>query len=68
MNAYYYTCDYRPAHAMNIPDGWELVERGTRGEYPLRRDLPDGTTKFGVIRYRRPLSEREKYDFDLRAV
>ena len=58
MNAYHYTCPYRPPQ-FNLPEGWELVERGTAGEFPLRTDLPQGTTRFGVIRYRRPLSKDE---------
>lgn len=65
MNAYRYTCRYRPILSMRLPEGCDLVEKGTAGEYPLRRDLPEGQTRYGVVMYRRPLSEDEKRSFEL---
>lgn len=68
VNAYWYTCRYRPPLSMRLPEGYELVERGTLGNYPLRTDLPEGSTRHGVVRYRRPLSEDEKKSFELEPV
>lgn len=65
MNAYHYTPKYRPPMFHNLPSGAELVERGTAGHFPLRKDLPEGATKHGVVRYRRPLTEHEIELFEL---
>lgn len=68
MNAYFYTCRYRPILSMRLPDGYQLWERGTGGAYPLRPDLPEGQTRHGVVRYDRPLSKSEKQSFELESV
>lgn len=68
MNAYFYTCRYRPILSMQLPQGYELWERGTGGAYPLRKDLPEGRTKYGVVRYHRPLFDGERQSFELEPV
>lgn len=67
MNCYDYAPKYRPPAFHSLPDGWELVERGTRpgAEFPARKDLPQGSRPFGVVRYRRPLTENEVEIFEL---
>jgi hypothetical protein len=53
-----------PSHA-TVPEGWELIERGTLGMFPLRTDLPEGATPHGVIAYTRPLTSQEVLDYSL---
>ena len=54
-----YVLAYRPATACRLPAGWSLMERGTRGEYPRRLDLPEGRTMFGVVAWQRELTKDE---------
>ena len=49
--AHVYECTLRPPVWSGIPAGWELVERGTMDCAPLRRDLPLGETRYGVVVY-----------------
>lgn len=65
MNAYHYATKYRPPGFATVPDGWELIESGFRGDFPLRTDLPRGRYPYGVIRYRRPLSPAEIEQWEL---
>lgn len=58
MNAYFYAPRYRPPSWM-LPPGWCLVERGQHHNPSLRTDLPFGDHRYGVIMYRRQLTEIE---------
>lgn len=66
MDAYFYTPKYRPPSFATLPLGWELVERGTAGNFPGRLDLPVGDTVHGVVRYRRLLSREDVEQFELK--
>jgi hypothetical protein len=65
VNAYHYTLKYRPPGICTCPVGWELMESGTGGFFPLRTDLPRGEHRFGVIRYRRELTPRELETYEM---
>ena len=63
-----YTLKYRPPDFATCPPGWVLVERGRGGFFPLRTDLPDGVTRFGVIGYKRCLTKEELISFEMEPV
>ncbi len=65
---YRYAPKFRPPGFATVPDGWRLVEKGTGGHFPLRGDLPEGKTVFGVVEYDRPLADREVEAFELSIV
>lgn len=48
------------------PDPYELVERGTKGYYPARRDLPEGSFPYGVVAMGRKLNEGEVEKWQLK--
>lgn len=69
MNAYHYTPKYRPPSEVTVPRGWEIVERGKYTDgFNKRSDLPIGQHPFGVIRYRRPLTDEEREQYELEIV
>lgn len=69
MNAYHYAPLYRPAHFAGLPCGWEYVEAPAHPSARIARtDLPVSARPYGVIRYRRPLSEAEMQAHDLEQV
>jgi hypothetical protein len=60
---------YRPAFYAAIPPEWTLIEKGTSGEVGINRpDLPTGKTRFGVVMYRRQLSQEEVSQFELEQI
>jgi len=63
-----YAPKYRPPGFATVPDGWRLVEKGTGGHFPLRGDLPEGKTVFGVVEYDRRLSDRDVETYELSIV
>lgn len=64
MNEYPYTPPYRPLSWV-LPAGWVLVERGSHHNATARADLPYGEHKYGVVMYRRPLSDEERESHEL---
>jgi hypothetical protein len=57
-----YSCSLRPANYAAIPKGWTLLERGTGGFFPLRNDLPEGSSVHGLIGYTEKLTNPEAFD------
>lgn len=60
---------YRPPSTFTLPEGFVLVERPALGcGFERRADLPVSREPFGVVEYRRPLSDDEVRRFQVKEV